>query len=58
MATPKIKQVLLDFEDKGKFGQDPTTPKPFVLMANENGITGSQQTKTDNVIGGDIDSGG
>ena len=58
MASPKIKQVLLDFEERGKFGQDPTAPKPYVLMANENGITGSQQTKTDNVIGGDIDSGG
>lgn len=58
MASPKIKQVLLDFEEKGKFGQNPTTPKPYDLMVNENGIVGTDNTKTDNVIGGDIDSGG
>ncbi|BCX79283.1 phage tail tube protein [Campylobacter sp. 19-13652] len=58
MATPKIKQVLLDFEDKGKFGINPATPKPYQISVNENGIVANMQTKTDNVIGGDIDSGG
>lgn len=58
MASPKIKQVLLDFEEKGKFGQNPTTQKPYDLLVNENGIVGTDNTKTDNVIGGDIDSGG
>lgn len=58
MANPKIKQVLMDFEEKGKFGLDPTSPKPYVLMANENGVIANQNTKTDNIIGGDIDSGG
>lgn len=55
MASPKIKEVLVGFE--AEFGQDPTT-KPYLLYTKENSINASMQTKTDNVIGGDIDSGG
>lgn len=56
MANPKAKQVLLDFETE--FSKDPTSPTPYLLKAVSNGIVGTDNTKTDNIIGGDIDSGG
>lgn len=58
MASPKIKQVLFDFEGEGNYGKDPKAPKPYVLLAVSDGISATQNTKVDNVIGGDIDSGG
>jgi len=56
MANPIIKKVVLDWEDTA--GIDPSSPKPIILTAAESGITANRQTKVDNVIGGDIDSGG
>jgi hypothetical protein len=56
MANPLIKKVVLDWETTA--GTDPSLPEPIVLTAVESGITASRQTKTDSVIGGDIDSGG
>ncbi|EAJ1232637.1 hypothetical protein YY92_08165 [Campylobacter fetus] len=56
MGNPKAKQILLTAE--ADFGKDDATAKSFVLLVNENGIVGTDNTKTDNVIGGDIDSGG
>lgn len=56
MANLKPKKVVLDWEST--YGQTPASPTPFVLMVNSSGITASEQTGTDNVIGGDIDTGG
>jgi len=56
MANPLIEKVVLDWEDTP--GQDPASPKPIYLSAVESGITINRQNKTDNVISGDIDSGG
>ncbi len=56
MASPKPKKVVLCFEDK--FGEVPASPKPIILMAQENSVVANQNTKSDDVIGGDIDSGG
>lgn len=56
MANPLIEKVVLDWETTA--GQDPAAPKPIYLTSTESGITANRQTKTDNVIGGDIDSGG
>ena len=56
MANPLIKKVVLDWETVA--GEDPTSPKPIYLNTTESGITVNRQTKTDEIIGGDIDSGG
>lgn len=56
MANPKAKQILLDFETT--YGADPANPKPYLLKAVSNAIVGTDNTKTDNIIGGDLDSGG
>jgi len=55
MANPLIKKVVLDWEDTP--GSDPSSPKPIYLKTVESGIVVNRQTKTDNIIGGDIDSG-
>ena len=56
MANPLIQKVVLDWETTA--GEDPVAAKPIYLTSVESGITANRQTKTDNVIGGDIDSGG
>ncbi len=56
MANPLIKKVVLDWETVP--GEDPSSPKPIYLKTTESGITVNRQTKTDDIIGGDIDSGG
>lgn len=52
-----INKVIMDFETTK--GVDPAAPKPiYVTPSGETGLTATRQTKTDDVIGGDIDSGG
>lgn len=56
MRSPIPKKIVLDFETT--FAKDPTSPKPYILQSVENGVVGTQNTKTDDIIGGDIDTGG
>jgi len=50
------KKVLVGFETK--FGETPETPTPYQLCVKTNGLTSSIETKSDDCIGGHIDSGG
>lgn len=51
-----IKKLVMDWETTK--GQDPSAPKPIYLNpAGETGVSVTRQTKSDEVIGGDIDSG-
>lgn len=52
-----INKMVMDFETTK--GVDPATPKPiYMTPSGETGISVTRQTKADDVIGGDIDSGG
>jgi len=58
MASPKPTKVVIGFETTA--GADPTGGSliPYHFTATEFGLTVNRGTKTDDVIGGDIDSGG
>lgn len=52
-----ISKLVMDFETTK--GIDPSSPKPIYLSpAGETGLSVTRQSNTDDVIGGDIDSGG
>jgi len=58
MANPKAKKVVVGFETTA--GADPSGAGliPYYFTATDFGIVVKRNTKTDDVIGGDIDSGG
>ncbi len=52
-----INKFVMDWETTK--GVDPASPAPIYMSpAGETGISATRQTKTDEIIGGDIDSGG